>query len=116
MSYKKQLEKLEGYFEKKDKRSTMKRRKSMKQMDTPFEIAQSGQAFSFCWDNGFSYCGSEPATKEQYLMAVDKALAKRFSFGETCGIQIPKASQYGETFAIKVCIGADTRYSEVSFS
>lgn len=30
MSYKKQLEKLEGYFEKKDKRSTMLRRKSMK--------------------------------------------------------------------------------------
>lgn len=30
MSYKKQLEKLEGYFEKKDKRSTVLRRKSMK--------------------------------------------------------------------------------------
>lgn len=30
MSCKKQLEKLEGYFEKKDKRSTMKCRKSMK--------------------------------------------------------------------------------------
>lgn len=77
---------------------------------------QGGQAFNFCWDNGFSYCGSEPATKEQYLMAVDKALAKRFSFGETCGILISDASQYGETFAIKVCIGADKRYSEVSFS
>lgn len=30
MSYKKQLEQLEGFFEKKDKRSTMKRRRSVK--------------------------------------------------------------------------------------
>lgn len=30
MSYKKQLEQLEGYFEKKDRRSTMKYRRSVK--------------------------------------------------------------------------------------
>lgn len=76
----------------------------------------NGQAFNYRWINGYDYIGSEPVTREQFLLTVDKVLNNYFTFGEHCGILITDASQYGEAFAINVCIGSDKSYSEVSFS
>lgn len=79
-------------------------------------VLPEGKTFSYHWDNGYSYCGTKPVTKEKWLGSVDTILTHHFSFGEQGGVYISEASQYGECFAVNVCISDNKPYSEVSFS
>lgn len=75
----------------------------------------SGQSLLYYHDNGYSYLGVAPASKESFLRAVDTLIGEGRFATDNFGVQLTRRNPT-EPYAVNVRVGKNERYSEVSFS